>query len=29
MLKVQKIAATDDIEVVSRHFSDLKDYLYE
>jgi len=29
MLKVQKIAACDEIEVISRHMSDLKDYIYE
>ena len=29
MLKVQKIAACDEIEVISRHMSDLKDYVYE
>ena len=29
MLRVQKIAACDEIEVISRHMSDLKDYIYE
>ena len=29
MMRVQKIAATDEIEVISRHMSDLEDYLYE
>ena len=28
-IKNQKIAAVDDIEVISRHMSDLKDYIYE
>lgn len=29
MLKVQRIAAVDEIEVISRHMTDLGDYLYE
>jgi mannitol-1-phosphate/altronate dehydrogenase len=29
MLKAQRIAAVDEIEIVSRHMCDLQDYLYE
>jgi hypothetical protein len=29
MMKVQRIAAVDEIEVISRHMSDLEDYLFE
>lgn len=29
MLEDQKIAAVDEIDLVSRHFTDLEDYLYE
>ena len=27
--KNQKVAAVDDIEVICRHFTDLKDFIYE
>lgn len=29
MLEEQKIAAVDEIDIVSRHMTDLEDYLYE
>ena len=29
MVKTQRIAACDQIEVIYRHYTDLKDYIYE
>lgn len=29
MLEEQKIAAVEEIDIVSRHMTDLEDYLYE
>lgn len=29
MVKTQTVAAVDEIELISRHFTDLKDYIYD
>lgn len=29
IMKKQTVAAVDEIEVISRHFTDLKDYIYD